>query len=38
MATRLQDPRYGEAMQRAQATLDAEMGTGGNNWSSPAVL
>ncbi len=34
----MQDPRYAEAMIRAQSTLDAELGTGGNNWSSPPVL
>jgi PhnB protein len=38
MAARLQDPKYAEAMARAQATLDAELGTGGHNWSSPPVL
>jgi PhnB protein len=38
IAARLQDPKYGESMARAQATLDAELGTGGNNWSSPPVL
>jgi PhnB protein len=36
IAARLQDPRYAEAMRRAQATLDAELGGGG--WSSPPVL
>jgi PhnB protein len=38
IAVRMGDPKYGEAMQRAQATLDAELGTAGNNWSSPPVL
>lgn len=38
IAERLQDPRYAEAMTLAQSTLDAELGTGDNNWSSPAVL
>ena len=38
IAARMQDPRYGEAMTRAQASLDAELGTGGNNWSSPPIL
>lgn len=38
IAIRLQDPKYAEAMARAQTSLDAELGTGGNNWSSPPVL
>jgi PhnB protein len=38
MALRLKDPRYGDAMVRAQSTLDAELGSGGNDWSSPPVL
>jgi len=38
IAARLQDPKYAEAMVRAQTTLDAELGTGGNEWSSPPVL
>jgi uncharacterized glyoxalase superfamily protein PhnB len=38
IAVRLQDPKYAEAMVRAQTTLDAELGTGGHNWSSPPVL
>lgn len=32
------EPKYAEAMARAQTTLDAELGTAGNNWSSPPVL
>jgi PhnB protein len=36
MALRLREPRYAEAMTRAQRTLDAELGGGG--WSSPPVL
>ncbi|MDR2988596.1 MAG: VOC family protein [Nocardiopsaceae bacterium] len=38
IAARMQDPKYSEAMARAQSTLDAELGAGGNNWSSPPVL
>ncbi|HEX6684593.1 MAG TPA: VOC family protein [Candidatus Limnocylindrales bacterium] len=38
MAVRLQDPKYAESMARAQQTLDEELGSGGNNWSSPPVL
>jgi len=38
VAVRLQDPKYAESMRRAQRTLDAELGTQGNNWSSPPVL
>jgi PhnB protein len=38
IAVRLQDPKYGEAMARAQATLDAELSGGKSNWSSPPVL
>jgi hypothetical protein len=38
IAVRMQDPKYRESMTRAQTTLDAELGTGGNNWSSPPVL
>lgn len=38
MAARLQEPKYAEAMARAQTTLDAELGSEGNNWSSPPVL
>jgi PhnB protein len=37
MAARLGQPRYREAMALAQSTLDAELGTGGTNWSSPVV-
>jgi hypothetical protein len=33
-----QEPGYAEAMARAQATLYAELGTAGSNWSSPPVL
>jgi PhnB protein len=38
IAVRMRDPKYAEAMTRAQATLDAELGTAGNDWSSPPVL
>lgn len=38
IAVRMRDPNYAEAMTRAQATLDAELGTSGKNWSSPPVL
>ena len=34
----MQDPKYAEAMTRTQATLDAELGTAGNNWSSPPIV
>jgi hypothetical protein len=38
MVARMKQPRYAEAMTRAQATLDAELGSEGNDWSSPPVL
>jgi PhnB protein len=38
MVARMGEPRYREAMARAQQTLDAELGSGGNKWSSPPVL
>jgi len=38
IASRLQDPKYADQMARAQSSLDAELGTGSNNWSSPPVL
>ncbi len=38
IAVRMQDPKHAEAMTRAQATLDAELGTAGNSWSSPPAL
>lgn len=38
IATRMQDPRYAEAMQRAQATLDIELGGSTEGWSSAPVL
>jgi uncharacterized glyoxalase superfamily protein PhnB len=38
MVVRLQDPKYAESMARAQSTLDAELGPGDHNWSSPPVL
>jgi PhnB protein len=38
IATRMQDPRYAEAMRQAQATLDAELSGRTDGWSSPPVL
>ena len=38
MVARMKQPRYAEAMTRAQATLDAELGSDGDDWSSPPVL
>jgi PhnB protein len=38
MVARMSEPAYAEAMARAQTTLDNELGSGGNNWSSPPVL
>lgn len=38
MVARMSQSGYAEAMVQAQVTLDNELGSGGNNWSSPAVL
>jgi len=38
IASRMQDPRYAEAMRQAQATLDAELSGRTDGWSSPPVL
>jgi PhnB protein len=38
MITRMGQPRYQQGMQVAQETLDSELGSGGNTWSSPPVF
>jgi uncharacterized glyoxalase superfamily protein PhnB len=38
MITRMGQPRYQQGMRVAQTTLDSELGSGENNWSSPPVL
>ena len=38
MVARMSEPRYEYAMRSAQETLDSELGSGGNKWSSPPVL
>jgi hypothetical protein len=38
MVARMSEPVYEEAMRVAQETLDSELGSGGNKWSSPPVM
>jgi uncharacterized glyoxalase superfamily protein PhnB len=38
MVARMSEPAYAEAMRVAQETLDSELGSGGNKWSSPPVM
>jgi uncharacterized glyoxalase superfamily protein PhnB len=38
MVARMSEPHYEEAMRVAQETLDSELGSGGNKWSSPPVM
>jgi PhnB protein len=38
MVNRMSEPRYQHAMRIAQETLDSELGSGGEKWSSPPVM
>jgi uncharacterized glyoxalase superfamily protein PhnB len=38
IGARLQESKYADSMKRAQETLDAELNSGGEGWSSPPVL